>query len=270
MAENSRISWCTHTFNPWVGCTAVSPACDHCYAEAWAARYGQSDLWQGRRRRTRPENWNKVRKWNAEVAKTGQPMRIFAASLADVFDNQVDPAWRCDLWDLIAETPHLDWLLLTKRPMNIRKMLPRKTDGALRDWGEGGYPHVWLGTTVENQEEADRRIPHLLNVPAARYFLSCEPLLSAVDLARGLHALNWVIVGGESGQEARPMDPAWARSLRDQCRNAGASFFMKQMGGHPNKRGHLDQLPADLRIREIPESTALAAQPEPTAQLELI
>lgn len=230
MAENSGIEWTDHTFNPWVGCTKISPACDHCYAEGWAKRTGNGLLWQGKRRRTSAANWSQPRKWQRQAAAAGKRAKVFCASLADVFDNQADPAWRCDLWDLIYETPDLDWLLLTKRPQNIRKMLPEKAKGALSDWGVG-WPNVWLGTTVENQEEAERRIPHLREVPARIRFLSCEPMVSPVTLTVDhLIGLDWIIAGGESGPGARPMHPTWARSLRDQCQTAGIWFFFKQWG----------------------------------------
>jgi protein gp37 len=184
MAEETRIEWADHTFNPWIGCTKVSPACDHCYAEAQADRYWKAEgLWQGNRKRTSANNWRQPLKWNRDAAafreRTGEAPMVFCASLADVFDNQVPDEWRRDLWELINVTPKLIWLLLTKRPQNIRKMLPPS-------WLEPspyGWHNVWLGTTVENQEEADRRIPHLLAAPAAKRFLSCEPLLGPVDLS---------------------------------------------------------------------------------------
>lgn len=249
MAENSKIEWTDHTFNPWIGCTEVSPACDLCYARVFVSgRMGKPELWKGERQRTSADNWKQPLRWNRKLEGTGRRERVFCASLADVFDNQVPPEWRADLFDLIRRTPNLDWLLLTKRPMNIRKMLPA-------DWGYG-YPNVWLGTTAENQEQADARIPHLLATPAAVRFVSCEPLLGPVDLGRvsytegggthldalrGKHGvpgvwsgpgkrLDWVICGGESGPGARPMHPDWARSLRDQCQAAGVPFFFKQWG----------------------------------------
>lgn len=244
MGENSKIEWTDHTFNPWIGCTKVSPACDHCYAETWAKRTGQEHLWQGQRRRTTMSNWQKVRKWNREAEAAGRRARVFCASLADVFDNQADRTWRRELWHYIEQTPHLDWLLLTKRPQNIAKMLPDPGTG-VKPWGDGWH-NVWLGTTVENQEEADRRIPHLLAVPARVRFLSCEPLLGPVVISSAFlrqgdigswpfnvqpHAgIDWVICGGESGPGARPMHPGWARALRDQCAAAGVPFHFKQWG----------------------------------------
>lgn len=245
MGANSKIEWTHHTFNPWVGCTKVSPACDSCYAESWAKRTGHPELWNGERRRTK--TWGEPFKWHRQARAAGDRHRVFCASLADVFDNQVPARWLDDLFDgVIANTPNLDWLLLTKRPQNIAKMLPA-------DWGERGYANVWLGTTVENQEEADRRIPHLLAVPAVCRFLSCEPLLGPLNLTRmklggGWYdvlggwrdvkhrfpgfdeQINWIICGGESGSKARPMHPDWARSLHKQCESAKVPFFFKQWG----------------------------------------
>ena len=257
MAENTKIEWADHTFNPWVGCAKKSPACDNCYAEAWAKRAGRPELWSGTRTRTRPENWKKVLKWNKAAEATGQRARVFCASLADVFDDEVPPEWRADLWALIDATWHLDWLLLTKRPENIANMLPAMNSHAplYRPWKQRWpWDQVSLGTTVENQAEADRRIPHLLDNPADRYFLSCEPLLGPVDLSRYLRptvtadgfsttetpGIGWVIAGGESGPGARPMHPHWARSLRDQCAAAGVSFFFKQWGEY-EPVGHVDR-----------------------------
>lgn len=258
MAENSTIEWCDHTFNPWEGCQKVGPGCDNCYAEARDLRFTGGTHWgpNAPRRLTSQANWAKPIKWNREAAASGARPRVFCASLADVFDNAVDPAWREDLWRLIAATPNLDWLLLTKRPSNIGKMLP-----TFAHWGNG-WPNVWLGCTVVNQSEVDRDIPKLLAIPAAVRFLSIEPLLGPVDLRfafsdirtacchkcgfrtnaiggtcsndgtilRGDIGIDWVIVGGESGPHARPMHPDWARSLRDQCAAAGVPFLFKQWG----------------------------------------
>lgn len=244
MAENSKIEWTTHTFNPWIGCTKVSPGRDHCYAEAMMAdRYGRV-VWgpHGSRSRTSAANWQKPRAWNRAAAGGAERLRVFCASLADAFDNHrsIQPEWRADFWSLILETPNLDWLLLTKRSQNIVKMLPP-------DWGNG-WPNVWLGTTAENQEEAYRRAPHLTAVPSAVQFLSVEPLISPMSI-RGLSRLDWIIVGGESGKGARPMAADWARALRDECRAAGVAFFMKQMGG---QRKPFEPIPDDLQVREWP------------------
>ncbi len=243
MGANSAIEWTDHTFNPWVGCTKISPACDHCYAESWAKRAGEPDLWTGARRRTSLKNWNLPFRWNAQSEEEGVRRRVFCASLADVFDNQAEAEWRSDLWQVIQDTPNLDWLLLTKRPQNIAKMLPPS-------WANGAWPNVWLGTTICNQAEADRNIPHLLKIPASVRFLSIEPLLGRLTfrwaswvsqremIARkgfwnhldGLQGIGWAIVGGESGPSARPMNADNVRALRDEFAEARVPFFFKQWG----------------------------------------
>lgn len=242
MAANSKIEWCDNTFNPWVGCTKVSPACDNCYAESWAKRSGNPELWTGERRRTSSYNWRLPEKWNVVATATGTRSKVFCASLADVFDNQVPEYWREDLWTVIANTPCLDWLLLTKRPQNIAKMLPP-------DWGSG-WNNVWLGATTENQEEYDRRRRHLLSVPAVVHFFSVEPMLSPVirDVAAERGNNVWYICGGEDFERpGRVMDLAWARALRDSCKRDGVPFFMKQVS---KKK----PIPADLMVREFPAS----------------
>lgn len=273
MSENTSIEWADHTFNSWEGCQKVGPGCDHCYAEVRNARFagGTAINWgpTAPRRRTSAANWKKPLAWNAAaadfMAAHGRRQRVFCASLADVFDNAVDPAWRVDLLELIAKTPNLDWLLLTKRIGNAHGMLDAALEvmsHGLTEWAEVPWPNVWIGTTIVNQAEADRDIPKLLAVPAARRFLSIEPLLGAVDLtaaflpcpnSNGVQmdpstgayeccaecdytgigpeiGLDWVIVGGESGPSARPMHPDWARDLRDQCAAAGVPFLFKQWG----------------------------------------
>lgn len=249
MAENSKIEWTHHTFNPWVGCTKVSPACDHCYAEGWAKRSGMVQ-WgpHADRRRTSESNWRQPIKWNAEAERLGVRYRVFCSSLADVFDNAVPVQWRIELMKLICETRHLDWLLLTKRIGNASEMLEtafRAAHHQREGWADNTLPNVWIGATICNQEEADRDIPKLLAVPAVKRFLSMEPLLGHVDVfsimtGELLHTsgndyapgwLDWIIVGGESGPGARPMHPKWVRSLRDQCAAAeGVSFLFKQHG----------------------------------------
>ena len=276
MAENTKIEWCDSTFNPWVGCTKVGPGCDHCYAEGWAKRSGIVQWGPGaERRRTSAANWRKPLQWNAkpffECVACGwrgerflvhfdgdqcphcctvgdiKPARrrVFCASLADVFDNEVPVEWRADLFDLIERTPHLDWLLVTKRIGNAKAMMAdalHLNPDALSNGQIWPLPNVWLGITVVNQEEADRDIPKLLQTPAAVRFLSMEPLLGPVDL-RQAHItkvrlpawpnptrVDWIIVGGESGPKARPMHPQWARDIRDQCEEAGVPMLFKQWG----------------------------------------
>ena len=284
MAESTGIEWCDSTFNPWIGCSRVSPACDHCYAaESTPARTLDITWGAGQaRRRTAPSNWALPLRWNtAEFAQCpscgwrgearkcvsvphpddqmptrGCPVcraagvrdarrRVFCASLADVFDNEEPDEWRMQLFRLMADTANLQWMVLTKRIGNVRDYTRR--DGLAFDLiGDG---RVWLGATICNQAEADRDIPKLLATPARVRFLSMEPLLGPVNL-RLMHnaplwagdgpgalcrasdrlGLHWVIVGGESGQRARPMHPDWARSLRDQCAAAGVPFLFKQWG----------------------------------------
>jgi protein gp37 len=285
MSEQTGIEWCDSTFNPWIGCTKVGPGCDHCYAEQrMDTRLKKVNWGAGQpRKRTSAANWRLPIKWNSAPfyecpdcgmrgdAKTmgddpkeckhlnAYPARrrVFCASLADVFDNEVDPAWRIDLFELIAATPNLDWLILTKRIGNVMPMC--SGDGLMFDMI---CQRVWLGATIVNQEEADRDIPKLLDTPAAVRFLSMEPLLGPVLLSAYDHdflegwtvepvccgrpgseccgcpdpsqvqtpRIDWVIVGGESGQGARPMHPDWVRSLRDQCAAAGVPYLFKQWG----------------------------------------
>lgn len=262
MSENAKIEWTDHTFNPWWGCQKVGPGCDHCYAETLDKRTGGKHWGPGaERRRTSIKNWNDPIRWNAKAdaffAEHGRRQRVFCASMADVFDNAVPDTWRMDLFKLIADTPNLDWLILTKRISNVMTMCSR--DSLMFDLiGE----RVWLGATIVNQEEADRDIPKLLNVPAHKRFLSIEPLLGPVDLdaaylpCENAHdivmdpetgayecckkceytgvsnefGIDWVIVGGESGPMARPMHPDWARGLRDQCIAAKVPYLFKQWG----------------------------------------
>lgn len=191
MSENTKIEWADHTFNPWIGCKAISPGCTNCYAAAWAKRYGRDFS-----ERTRTKTWAAPLKWNAQHeafhALHGRRQRVFCSSLADVFDNEVDPQWRRDLFQLICATTDLDWLLLTKRIGNAHEMIGQAliqmaeqdrhppTD-YLPTWP---WPNVWLGATIANQTEADRDIPKLLAVPAHKRFLSMEPLLGAVDIKK--------------------------------------------------------------------------------------
>lgn len=309
MAENSNIEWCDHTFNPWIGCTKVSPGCAHCYAESQDNfRSWTPEGWgKGKpRKRTSVANWKKPLQWNrdrelllSQVVKDeafkrnqlkntgpgespwtrerGEAMsarkkeaenrpRVFCASLADWLDDEVPIEWLADLLDVICRTPHLDWLLLTKRPELFRVRMeetsmylgeqcwpddqPSELYQWQGDWIDGTPPpNVWIGTSVEDGPRKTR-IEHLRQIPAKVRFLSCEPLLadiSYINLSNGIH---WVIVGGESGPNARPFDSDWARELREQCRETGTAFFMKQMGG---KRKPFPPIPDDLLLREFPE-----------------
>lgn len=229
MAKDSKIEWTHHTFNPWWGCERVSAACKNCYAEAWARRLGL-DLWSKNapRRAMSDEYWKQPVAWNKAAHAADRRDRVFCASMADVFEDRQDlygPRKR--LWHLIEQTPNLDWLLLTKRPQHVSALVP---------WGDRWPQNVWLGTTVENQRWAQKRIPLLLAQPARILFLSCEPLLGPINLVpwlaapSGARTVNWVITGGESGHRARPMNPDWARALRDQCQAYEVPFLFKQWG----------------------------------------
>jgi protein gp37 len=228
MAKNSHIEWTHHTFNPWWGCKKVSPACDNCYAELWAKRMGHQ-LWglDAPRRFFSDAHWREPLAWNDAAKLEGQRERVFCASMADVFERRADlNTERARLWELIESTPQLDWLLLTKRPQNIESIAP---------WGQKWPQNVWLGTSVENQTLAEKRLPFLLKIPAAVRFLSCEPLLGQLDLRRwfkrrGFHSIDWIIAGGESGGGSRPMHPDWPTSLLKQCQIFNVPFHFKQWG----------------------------------------
>lgn len=277
MGEMSKIGWTDHTFNPWVGCARVSPGCQHCYAEAWAKRSGLVEWGQQVERRvTSDANWRKPHRWNTDAREAGRPALVFCASLADVFEDRLElDEPRRRLLELIWGTQQLIWLLLTKRPENIDRLLRphgwitgggRPDDWETARWA--GPPNVWIGTTVEDQQRADERIPWLLSVPAPVRFLSCEPLLGPVTLTAispirqepddwprvrqnaltgetsfgDVHPwhVDWVIAGGESGPGHRLLDPTWARALRNQCQSHQVPFFFKQVGGpKPTSGGDL-------------------------------
>lgn len=246
MGEVTKIEWCHHTFNAWIGCTKVSPACDGCYAEnLMDHRYGRVTWGPGEdRQRTSKENWRKPLKWNREAATKAAPTYVFCSSLADVFDNEVEPAWRWDLFELIGATSHLTWLLLTKRISNVIKMTdPMAGCQPLP-------PNAAVGATMANQAEYDRDHMKLWEVRerlgAAFTFGSFEPLLGRIGLDE--FAPDWIIVGGETPQgkhRARHADPDWMRSMRDDARHYGRKFFLKQM---TNKA----PIPGDLLVREFP------------------
>lgn len=238
MGFGTEIGWCDCTFNGWIGCAKISRGCRFCYAETQERRWHPADdgrrsasVWgrNATRRRTTDANWRKPLTWNRQAQATGLPLRVFSASLADVFeDHPLLPPWRADLFRLIEATPWLRWMLLTKRIDLVEAMTAEA-------WGTTWPSNVWLGTSVEGQREADTRLPVLLNLegPAER-FVSAEPLLEQVVVAGHLNTarypLSLLIVGGESGRKARPMHPAWARSLRDQADTADVPFHFKQWG----------------------------------------
>lgn len=287
MGANSKIEWTVHTFNPWVGCTKVSPACDFCYAESWAKRTGHPELWYGKRRMTSPENWKQPVKWNKAAQRLGIPQTVFGPSLADPFDNQVPPEWRANYFKLIRDTPWLIYLLLTKRPQNIIDMVDR---------AGGRLPrNVALGTTIEDQKRANINGTALLDATYVLKplfsFASCEPLLEEIDMRRlvakipgedshhYVDALNgdvfddiegtitgaydpgtapkldWIICGGESGHYARSLPPRGALRLADDCTDTGTAFFMKQLSARSGKGfKDFDNFPTALRRREFPQA----------------
>lgn len=267
--KNTTIEWTDHTLNFWWGCTKVSPACQHCYAESVAKVFGKRlfgtvPLWgSGKPRYERLEAARKeALAMNKKAAHLGSRPRVFVNSMSDWLDDEVPLGWLAFLLETLSLCPNLDFQVLTKRPENwaprVEGVLKHiegqpswetapadapecKLRNFLADWFvlRTPPPNVWLGTTVENQEQANKRIPHLLEIPARRRFLSCEPLLGLVDIRHiriaddqwfPLQHLHWVIAGGESGGAARPMHPEWLRSLRDQCAAAQVPFLFKQWG----------------------------------------
>jgi len=313
MGKKTGISWCDHTFNPWWGCVRVSAGCERCYAETFARRLG-FDVWgENRPRRFFGEkHWNEPLHWNRQAEMEGVRRRVFCASMADVFENPplaflLNERYR--LWELVEKTPQLDWLVLTKRPENIKPFVPEK-------WlNYGGPDHVFMGTTIEHQNVAKKRLTDLFRWPG-RNFVSVEPMLSPVSLAEaiepededweavnainddpepeefeeecevecdwvnyghdlvpnpehyewaswrrwraGLFALgrlvDWVIIGGESGAGCRPMETRWVEALMDECLIAKVPVFVKQLGGHPDKRDRMEEWPVALRKQEFPRS----------------
>jgi protein gp37 len=196
------------------------------------------------------------RKWNQEAKAQGKRIKVFCASLSDVFEPHPQVAeTRKRLWTLIEETPFLDWQLLTKRPKFIRNLVPQTW---LLHWPS----HVWIGTSVGTQIAAEKRIPYLLDLLAPVIFLSCEPLVELITLDSWLKLkkINWVICGGYSGSQNRPMHLSWARSLRDVCKQYSIAFFMKQLGSVYAREHHLhnwkgediSEFPNDLQIQEFP------------------
>lgn len=285
MGANSKIEWTDHTFNPWRGCAKVSPGCANCYAEKGSKRNPKVlGTWgtQGVRVIASEDAWKDPHRWQSRARRfqLGR-QRVFCGSYCDIFEDRPElAASRRRLWEIIETTPVLRWLLLTKRPENVAAMAGQAIPSG-HEWPW----NAWLGVSVEDQERANLRIPELLDlkkrfsIPGV--FLSCEPLLGPVNMTRVVYerlygtgllnalsgekrdhydnplpphgpGIDWVIAGGESGPKARPMHPDWARNLRDQCAAAGVPFFMKQLGGYPNKRDQMEDFPESLRVREFP------------------
>jgi len=283
MAETTGIAWTRSTFNPWIGCTKVGPGCDHCYAETLDARHKWGGVvhWGAgvSRYRTSEHAWKQPLAWEKKAAAGDKPWRVFCASLADVFDNEVPEGWRLDLYHLIERTPNLSWLLVTKRIGNVERMVKDSW------FGHYGFPqNVRLLITVCDQEEADRDIPKLLALPC-KNGVSYEPALGPIDWLIAMSGgcdkhgyrkplltdrkLDWIIVGGESTQgagKARPFVLGWGKDTIRQCRAASVPVFFKQAGSnatnregvpHPFKdRAGADpsEWPDELRAQEFPDA----------------
>lgn len=259
MGEKTGIQWTDHTFNIAWGCTKVGPPCDHCYAEVWAKRVGFSNLWgpNADRRTFGDKHWNEPLKWDRSAAAAGVRRRVFCSSMADVFDNHPKMmSERVRLWELILATPHLDWLVLTKRVGNITRMIPMRWQSRLPN-------NVWIGISVGLQPEADRDIGRLREIPAAVRFISFEPMLGPIRT--DLTDIHWAIIGGESGAGARPFVLGHAKDLVQNCREYGTAPFVKQVGANPVNRefescthirapkgDDMSEWPQALQVREWP------------------
>lgn len=230
--KNSLINWTHHTFNLWIGCTKVSPECLNCFAEEQQALRFHRVMWgPGQPRvRTSENYWLQILIWNAQAARSGVRQRVFVASLSDFFDQEVSDAWRTEAFELFKRCSHLDILILTKRPHVALQWAPQIER----------LPNIWLGVSAGDQTRADQRLPILARINAAVRFVSAEPLLGPIDLSSHIHAIDWLISGGESGPHWRPMDIQWARSLRDQCQSASIAYWFKQYAAaRPHGLGRL-------------------------------
>ena len=279
MSDKSRIAWTESTWNPTIGCTKISPGCTRCYAEIMAGNLARRDMSEYR------DVVNPVGsmwKWNGHVAllekkldlpgSWRKPRMIFVDSMSDLFHKDVPVEYVHQVFDVMLNANWHTYQVLTKRADRMASILNNA------DWWSGVQSetrqHIWLGVSVEDQQTANERIPHLLTIDAAVRMVSVEPQLERVNLelipdalydagmpfawqklanensGRGIH---WCIVGGESQYGCRPFDLDWARDLRDQCKKVGVKFFMKQVGGYPYKRDQFKDFPVDLQIREFPE-----------------
>ena len=281
MGENTKIPWCDHTWNPWIGCTPASTGCLHCYAEDQDRRYSWTPEGWGHdrpRHRTSESNWKKPYTWHRKAHKTGVTPSVFVGSLMDFFDDEVDQEWRMDALNVMAETPNNRYLILTKRPQNIVPMFLDifKPDGNSDEMKMARilsyFKNIWFGVSIENQKTAKERIPILCEqIPVPRRFISAEPLLELVLISGYLQSIpkrmwpQWLIAGGESGPVARLATEEMFGSLAVQCQAFGIKFFMKQMGSawaknfneeglNPGKKGEnmLCWPDPNLRKQEFP------------------
>lgn len=267
MAEFSKIAWTDATFNPWIGCTRVSPGCQNCYAENLMANRYKRVKWGPGQPRSLTKTWKDPIRWNAEAAKAGTRKKVFCASLADWLDHEVPARWLLDLVYLIDACDHLDWLMLTKRPENWRPLLtaiaPYHAVAAM--WLAGHPPeNVWFGVTAEKQEYWDLRVPIMATIPAAVRWVSYEPALGPLKL-QAREKVDWLIIGGESDQAtpARPFQIEWAHNAVIRCAKLGITPFVKQIGSnaivgtsrlHTKDKAGADpaEWPPLLRVRKFP------------------
>jgi protein gp37 len=288
MGANTKIEWCEHTWNPVIGCMKVGPGCDHCYAERQNKWLKKGANWGPHSKRIEPRGWkDEIQKFRRKAIKLGCKLRVFMGSTMDIFEKAIPLDGvdgrdsldvRKEAFAIIEQSPELTFLLLTKRPQNIHKTIPAHWFGNLPS-------NVWFGCTIVNQEEADRDIPWLLESPGTgNKFLSIEPILGPIDLDPiwidcpscngtmqgtiddgGGHAcpnclefpqgkvsgISWIITGSESGPKARPANPDWFRSLRDQCKVAGVDFFFKQWGAWiPAGKRYMDGRGVEIEVME--------------------
>lgn len=281
--KESLIAWTDHTFNPWMGCEKVSPGCINCYAETatpsrvFGIKWGAGEP----RKRTSVSSWNRVRSLDRKAKKDRIRIKVFCASLSDWLDPAVPSEWLNDLLELIVETPHLDWQLLTKRPEHFQARMNavmaefKGKPGAeiANQWVtfKNAPQNVWFGVTAENQETFNSRVMQTTFIPAKLTFLSMEPLLGAVNIDFAIGKVDWIIVGGESGAaagsnangQARACKVEWINAIVSRAQQIGISVFVKQLGTnayrmnqlvkttHP-KGGNFEEFPEKLKIREFP------------------
>lgn len=276
MADKSAIEWTEATWNPTTGCDRVTPGCDNCYAlnlaprlKAMGSKRYQRD---GDPRTSGPGFALTLHDDTLDLPlRWTRPRRIFVNSMSDLFHDAVPDAFIVEVFARMWWAPQHTFQLLTKRHGRMRSLVPRieeqlrrrERDLSLVDYPtrlSWPLPNVWLGVSVEDQKRAELRIPALLDTPAAVRWLSCEPLLGPVNLGWFREQLDWVVVGGESGRGARPMNSEWVRTLRDDCIGAEVPFFFKQAGsvlaskwGCTDRKGHNPAEWPEPFPREYPE-----------------